>query len=158
MQTEKRFSSVDAYIASFPPDIQMLLDDVRSTVRKAAPGATERISYGVPAYHYKGEPVVYFGGFKKHIGIFATPEAQQEFQQELSDYKQGKGSVKFPFAKPLPLSLITRIVKFKMQRLKEEAKTSTATETPATKAKAKSVAKAGAKTASKSGAAKKIKP
>ncbi|UAY55224.1 iron chaperone [Arachidicoccus terrestris] len=119
---EKTFSNVDAYIASFPPDIQMLLDDVRSTVKKAAPGITEGISYGIAAYHYKGKPVLYFGGFKKHIGLYATPEAQQEFKEELSDYKQGKGSVKFPFGKPLPLPLITRIVKFKMQQLKSSSK------------------------------------
>lgn len=120
---EKRFSNVDAYIASFPPDIQMLLDEVRSTIKKAAPEATEGISYGIAAYHYKEQPLLYFGGFKKHIGIFATPEAQQEFQEELSDYKQGKGSVKFPFSKPLPLPLITRIVKFNRQRLKNSPKT-----------------------------------
>jgi len=119
---EKTFANVDAYIASFPPDIQMLLDDVRATVKKAAPGAKEGVSYGVAAYHYNGKPVLYFGGFKKHIGIYATPEAQQEFQEELSDYKQGKGSVKFPFNKPLPLPLITRIVKFKMQQLKSSTK------------------------------------
>jgi len=119
---EKRFSNVDAYIASFPPDIQMLLDDVRSTVKKAAPGAEEGISYGIAAYHYKDQPILYFGGFKKHIGIFATPEAQKEFQDELSGFKQGKGSVKFPFSKPLPLPLITRIVKFNMLRLKNSGK------------------------------------
>lgn len=119
---EKTFSNVDAYIASFPPDIQMLLDDVRATVKKAAPGASESISYGVPAYHYDGQPVLYFGGFKKHIGIYATPEAQSEFKEELADYKQGKGSVKFPLSKPLPLPLITRLVKFKMQQLKSSAK------------------------------------
>ena len=119
---ETSFLNVDAYIASFPPDIQMLLDDVRSTVKKAAPGANEGISYGVAAYHYNGQPVIYFGGFKKHIGIYATPEAQQEFKEELSDYKQGKGSVKFPLSQPLPLPLITRIVKFKMQQLKSSTK------------------------------------
>jgi len=119
---EKTFSNVDAYITSFPPDIQMLLDDVRSTIKKAAPGATEGISYGIAAYYYKGKPVLYFGGFKKHIGLYATPEAQLEFKEELSDYKQGKGSVKFPFGKPLPLPLITRIVKFKMQQLKSSSK------------------------------------
>lgn len=115
---EKQFSNVDAYIASFPAEIQMLLDEVRKTIRTAAPDATEGISYGVAAYHFKGQPIVYFGGFKKHIGIYATPEAQQEFQEELVSYKKGKGSIKFPFSKPLPFALITRIVKFKMQALK----------------------------------------
>lgn len=119
---EKTFMNIDAYIASFPPDIQMLLDDVRQTIRKAAPAALESISYGLPAYKYENKPIVYFGGFKHHIGVYATPEIHQEFKEELANYKQGKGSVKFPFGRPLPLQLITRMVKFKMQELKSSLK------------------------------------
>ena len=119
---EKQFSPVETYIASFPPDIQMLLDEVRTTILAAAPGATESVSYGIAAYHYKDQPLLYFGGFKKHIGLYATPEAQQAFEEELSCYKRGKGSVKFPFSDPLPLALIARITKYKMQQLKTSAK------------------------------------
>ena len=119
---EKQFSPVETYIAGFPPDIQMLLDDVRATIREAAPGATEGLSYGIAAYYYNGKPLLYFGGFKKHIGLYATPEAQEEFEQELLGYKRGKGSVKFPFSQPLPLALIARIAKFKMQQIKTSAK------------------------------------
>ena len=119
---EKQFSPVETYIASFPPDIQMLLDEVRSTIRKAVPDATEGVSYGIAAYHYKGKPLLYFGGFKKHIGLYATPEAREAFEEELSCYKRGKGSVKFPFSEPLPLPLIARIAKYKMQQLKSSSK------------------------------------
>lgn len=149
MQAEKQFSNVDAYIASFPPDIQDLLDDVRSTVRKAAPKAEENIHKGAAAYYFDGEPVLFFSCLKKHIAIFATPETQIEFKDELSDYKQSKGSVKFPFSEPLPLPLITRIVKYKMQRLKEQAQPKTSpVSTAALNATAtkKSVPKAAAKT------------
>lgn len=106
-------TTVDAYIAAFPADVQAVLQQVRDTIRKAAPDAEEGIAYGMPAYRLNG-PLVYFGGFKGHIGFYATPTGHEAFGQELAAYKQGKGSVQFPLDQPMPLDLITRIVKFRV--------------------------------------------
>ncbi len=105
-------------IATFPPETQKLLKQVRATIKKAAPKAEEYIGYGMPAYKYNGKPLVYFSGFKSHIGFYATPTGHAEFKAELAQYKQGKGSVQFPIDEPIPLKLIERIVKF---RVKENA-------------------------------------
>jgi len=112
------FKTVDEYIKSFPTDIQTLLNKVRETIKKNAPDAVESIAYGMPAYKMNGKPLVYFAGFKKHIGFYATPTGHAEFANELSMYKQGKGSVQFPLNKPIPYELIKRIVAF---RVKENA-------------------------------------
>ena len=91
---------------------------MRQTIKKAAPEAQEVISYNMPAYKYYGM-LVYFAAYKNHIGFYATPTGHSEFKEELSVYKQGKGSVQFPLSKPLPLDLILRIVQF---RVKENLK------------------------------------
>ncbi len=116
------FKSVDEYIKSFPNDIQVLLDKVRTTILNEAPGAVESISYGMPAYKTNGKPLVYFAGFKNHIGFYATPTGHVEFANELTKYKQGKGSVQFPLDKPIPFDLIGRIVEFKVKDNKEKTK------------------------------------
>jgi uncharacterized protein YdhG (YjbR/CyaY superfamily) len=112
------FKTVDEYIKSFPTDIQLSLKKVRETIRKNAPDAVESIAYGMPAYKLNGKPLVYFAGFKKHIGFYATPTGHTEFAKELSSYKQGKGSVQFPLNELIPYDLIKRIVAF---RVKENA-------------------------------------
>lgn len=101
--------TVDEYITGFPPAVQTLLQQVRSAVRKAVPGTTEGISYGIPTIYLDGRHLVYFAAFKNHIGFYATPSGHEAFDKELSVYKQGKGSVQFPLGKPLPLDLIARI-------------------------------------------------
>ncbi len=106
---------IDTYIAGFPKDIQKLLKQVRATVKKVAPEAKERISYGMPAFTLNGSSV-YFAAFKKHIGFYPAPKGIEEFQKELSQYKGGKGSVQFPFDQPIPLDLISRIVKFRFKK------------------------------------------
>lgn len=116
------FANVDAYIASFPPDIQMLLDDVRQAIHEVAPKATETISYGLPAYQYKKEPLIYFGGFKSHVGVYGTPVTHEAFKDKLASYKQGRGSVQFPLNKPIPLRLIKQMVQFKVRELKKSHK------------------------------------
>jgi len=108
--------NVDKYIAGFPEHVQTLLQEVRMTVRKAAPDALEMISYGMPAFKLQGKPLVYFAAFKNHIGFYPTPNGIEEFEKELSVYKQGRGSVQFPLDKPLPLNLISRIVKFRSEK------------------------------------------
>lgn len=107
-------ATVEAYIQSFPPDVQAVLETVRRTIRAAAPDAAEAIAYGMPGYKLGGKPLVYFGGFRNHIGLYATPTGHAAFADELSKYKQGKGSVQFPLGEPLPLDLITRIVQFRV--------------------------------------------
>lgn len=113
--------TVDEYIARFPKDIEQLLQTVRSTIKKAAPGSEETISYGMPAYKFHGV-LVYFAGYKNHIGFYATPTGHVAFKEELGIYKQGKGSVQFPHNQPLPLALISRIVKFRVKENLEREK------------------------------------
>jgi uncharacterized protein YdhG (YjbR/CyaY superfamily) len=108
------FANVDAYIASCPETIREQLLQVRTVIRNAAPGAEELISYGMPAYKTQGRPLVYFAAFKNHIGFYATPTGHEAFKEELSKYKQGKGSVQFPTDKPMPLDLIRKIVEFRV--------------------------------------------
>ncbi len=114
--------TIDEYIAGFPVDIQLILDQVRSTIKQAAPDAEESIGYGMPAYKAYGKPLVYFAAFKNHIGFYATPTGHAEFAKELSKYKQGKGSVQFPIDQPMPLTLIAQIVEFRVIENQEKAK------------------------------------
>jgi len=115
-------TSIDEYIADFPEEIQSLLNQIRSTIKQAAPDAEESIGYGMPAYKTHGKPLVYFAAFKNHIGFYATPTGHAEFAQELSKFKQGKGSVQFPIDQPMPLKLITQIVEFRVFENQEKAK------------------------------------
>lgn len=110
---ETTFKNIDDYISVQTPEVQILLEQMRQTIKKAAPDAEEVISYKMPAFKYHGM-LVYFAAYKKHIGFYATPTGHSEFKEELSVYKQGKGSVQFPLTEPLPLDLITRIVKFRV--------------------------------------------
>ncbi len=105
---------VGEYIAGFPENVQLILQDVRKTIKDAAPEAEEGISYGMPAYRYYGV-LVYFAGYKKHIGFYAAPTGHAAFEHELCDYKKGKGSVQFPLDKPIPLTLISDMVKFRVK-------------------------------------------
>jgi uncharacterized protein YdhG (YjbR/CyaY superfamily) len=113
-------ATVDEYITNFPKDVQKLLEQVRATIKKAAPDAKEKIGYGIPTFTLNGN-LVHFGGYQNHIGFYATPHGHEAFKKELSVYKQGKGSVQFPINKPLPLDLITRIVKFRVKQNLEKA-------------------------------------
>ncbi|MBP9069707.1 MAG: DUF1801 domain-containing protein [Bacteroidia bacterium] len=106
--------SVEEYIDSFPDKTQKSLKQVRKTIKSAAPKSIEDISYGMPAYKLNGKPLVYFGGYEKHIGFYATPTGHKKFEKQLSKYKQGKGSVQFPLDEAMPLKLITAIVKFRV--------------------------------------------
>jgi len=104
----------DDYISSFPENIQKLLQQVRDTIRKAAPEAIEKISYAMPTFYLNGN-LVHFAAFTNHIGFYALPSGNEAFQKELSAYKTGKGSIQFPIDKPMPLALITKIVKFRVE-------------------------------------------
>jgi len=113
---------VDSYIATFPLVTQKLLQQIREAILSAAPRAEESISYGMPAYKINGKPLVYFAGYKNHIGFYATPTGHKEFETELSHYKQGKGSVQFPINEDLPTDLISRIVTFRVQENESKRK------------------------------------
>jgi uncharacterized protein YdhG (YjbR/CyaY superfamily) len=109
------FKTVDEYIQTFPKDVQSILREIRGIIKANAPTATESISYGMPAYKTGGQPLIYFAGYQKHIGLYATPSGHAQFAKELSRYKQGKGSVQFPLDEPIPYDLIKRIVVFRVK-------------------------------------------
>ena len=106
-------NNIDEYIARFPADVHEKLEQLRHTVIKAAPNANETISYGMPAFTLNGI-LVWFAAHSKHIGFYPRASGIEAFKKELSIYKNAKGSVQFPFDKPLPLKLITQIVKFRV--------------------------------------------
>ena len=114
----KKFKTIDEYIKTFPEDVQIILEKVRQTILKAAPGSAETISYQMPAFKLNGRVLVYFAGWKNHIGFYPTPSGTTVFEKELSQYEGAKGSVKFPLDKPIPYDLIGKIVRY---RVKENA-------------------------------------
>jgi len=105
---------VDEYILKFPGDVQRKLQQIRLIVRKAAPQAAEKISYGVPTFYLRGN-LVHFAAYSSHIGFYPTPSGIAKFKEELSPYKHAKGSVQFPLEQPLPADLIEKIVHFRVQ-------------------------------------------
>lgn len=107
-------ANVDDYISFFPEKTRKMLEELRTLIRKTVPEATEEISYQMPAYKLNG-PVVYFAGYDKHIGFYPTGTGIKAFEMELSGYKWSKGAVQFPLDKPLPVDLIVRMVKFKVE-------------------------------------------
>ena len=121
MKTTKP-NNIDNYIAAFPKDVQEILEQVRATIKNAAPKAEETISYGIPTFKLNMVYLIYFAGFKKHIGIYPAPTGIKAFKKEFSPYKTGKGSVQFPLDKPMPLKLITQIVKFRIKENSLRAK------------------------------------
>lgn len=114
-------TTVEEYIAAFPKEIQQLLNQMRAAIKKRAPKAEESVSYGMPAYKYLGKPLVYFAGYEKHIGFYATPTGHEAFKKELAKYKQGKGSVQFPVTEKLPMPLIEKIIQFRVTENENKA-------------------------------------
>ena len=112
--TKTRFNSIDEYIATFPDNIQKTLEELRSTIRAAAPEADETISYNIPTFTSNGKYLIYFAGWKNHISLYPIPTGTDAFNKQVSKYVEGKGTLKFPIDKPLPLKLITKIVKLKV--------------------------------------------
>jgi uncharacterized protein YdhG (YjbR/CyaY superfamily) len=108
------YHTIDEYIGLFPAETQKILQELRAVIHAAAPGAVEKISYQMPAFALKGN-LVYFAAWKDHIGFYPTSSGTQAFQQELSAYETSKGTVKFPIDQPLPLDLVSRIVKFRVE-------------------------------------------
>ena len=114
MDSKTKFQTIDEYISLFPKDVQILLESMRQTIRKAAPKAEEVISYQMPAFKQNGV-LVYFAAFKNHIGFYPTSSGIAAFKEEISKYKNSKGAVQFPLDKKLPLGLITKIVQYRVK-------------------------------------------
>jgi len=115
------FNSIDEYIATFPEAVQKLLQKVRATIHTVAPKATEKISYQMPCFELNGKNLIHFAAFKNHIGIYGAGGAI-EVHKELAAYAGPKGTLKFPYAEPLPVGLIRKIVKFRVADNKEKTK------------------------------------
>jgi uncharacterized protein YdhG (YjbR/CyaY superfamily) len=118
-------NEIETYIKQFPDNVQEILQNLRKLVKNKAPQAEELFSYGMPAYKTNKKPLVYFAAFKNHIGFYATPSGHNEFKNELSKYKQGKGSVQFPLNNPIPYKLIERIVQFRVTENNKKANAKT---------------------------------
>ncbi|MBI5541420.1 MAG: DUF1801 domain-containing protein [Bacteroidia bacterium] len=118
METIK-YNNVEEYITTFPADTQILLIKLRATIKKAAPEAEEVISYNMPAFKHKGI-LVYFAAYKNHIGFYPTSSGIKAFQNELSEYHVTKGTIQFTLNKPLPIALVTKIVKFRLKENNEK--------------------------------------
>lgn len=118
--TPNQFKDVDAYIASCPVEAQAKLQQIRELILKAAPQAKELISYQMPAYKYKGV-LVYFAGYKSHIGFYPTGSGIAPFADKLTAYKTSKGTVQFPLDKALPVRLITQMVKYRVKENEAKA-------------------------------------
>jgi uncharacterized protein YdhG (YjbR/CyaY superfamily) len=117
----EKAENVDAYIAAFPPDAAVLLEQIRSIIRKTAPAAEETISYAIPTYKLNG-PLVYFAGYAHHIGFYPGAGGIAAFKDDLTDLKTSKGTVQFPIDEPLPVNLIENMVRFRMGQNLEKKK------------------------------------
>ena len=113
-------ATIDECIATYPKDVQAVLQKLRATIKKAAPKAEETISYGIPTFKLYGN-LVHFSGYKHHIGFYPGAGGIKAFSKEISGYKSAKGSVQFPLDKPLPYALVTKIVKFRVKQNLEKA-------------------------------------
>ena len=118
---QKSAQNIDEYIAGFPNKVQRILQKIRITIRKSAPSAGEAIKYQIPTFTMNGN-LVHFGGFKSHIGFFPTASGVAAFEKELQRYKHANGSIQFPLDEPMPIDLITRIVKFRVTQNAEKKK------------------------------------
>ncbi|MBP6995457.1 MAG: DUF1801 domain-containing protein [Phycicoccus sp.] len=111
-------ATVEEYLAEFEGELRERLDAMRSTIREAAPEAVEGMFYGMPGYKLDRKPLVYFAGYPRHTGFYATPNGHEAFAQEFAAYKQGKGSVQFPHDQALPLGLVRRVVEFRIASIR----------------------------------------
>ncbi len=120
MTDKRHVTTIDEYISSFPAATQAALENVRLTIHKAVPEATETISYGIPTFDLNGKHLVFFAGWKHHISFYPIPAGDEAFQQELSHYKRARGTIQFPLAKPLPYDFVEQIVTFLVRESSEK--------------------------------------
>ena len=116
----QKFDTVDEYINSLPDRTKEELTKLRNKIKEIVPDAVESMTYGMPGYKLNNKPLVYFAGWKDHIGFYPTPNGMEQFDKELAPYKTGKGTAQFPLDNPLPFGLITRIVKYREEETKNK--------------------------------------
>ena len=114
-------NAIDEYIAAFPPNVRRILKKVRASIRSAAPGASEGISYRIPTYKLNGRPLVYFAGFQEHIGFYPPVKGDPKLEKDVSPYANEKGNLRFPLDQRIPYALISRVVRFKVKQIKAKA-------------------------------------
>ena len=148
-------TTIDAYIATFPAGVQPILKKIRATIRKAAPRATESISYQIPAFHLDGQYLIYFAGFKKHVGMYPVHAIAAELGDALKPYLSGKTTAKFMLDEKIPYVLITKIVRAKAKVIAANPRPA---KKSATKAVKKVVKKVGKKNVARKAAKKSVKP
>ncbi len=110
MTDKKHFTTIDEYIAPFPGEIQTVLEKVRQAIHHAAPEAVETMSYGIPTFNLNGKHVVFFAGWKHHLSLYPLPAGDEAYQQEIASYKRARGTIQFPFNKPIPYDLVKKTV------------------------------------------------
>lgn len=115
-------AEIDRYIAGFPPDVAFILERLRETIHKAAPGATEGFDYDMPVFRYEGGHIVFVGAWKKHVGLYPVYPQTPELEAELAPLRSGKDTVKLVYAKPIPYPLVARLVKARVKELKTKGK------------------------------------
>jgi uncharacterized protein YdhG (YjbR/CyaY superfamily) len=114
--------NIDEYISKCPPDTQEILEQVRATIKKVVPDAEETISYGIPTFNLNGTYLIYFAAYKKHIGVYPVPGTLNQIDMEFAAYKtSGKGTIQFPLNEPMPMNLITQLVRFQVKQNIERA-------------------------------------
>jgi uncharacterized protein YdhG (YjbR/CyaY superfamily) len=116
---KNQFKDIDGYIATFPNNIQNILLELRKAIQLASPESTEKISYGMPTFYFKGN-LVHFAAFKNHIGFYPAPSGIEAFKDDLAKYKSSKGAIQFPISEALPLDLISKIVAFRVRENKDK--------------------------------------
>jgi uncharacterized protein YdhG (YjbR/CyaY superfamily) len=114
--------TIDEYIGGFPIATQKILEEVRTIIKKAAPEATEMISYAILAFKLNGKGLIHYAGYKNHIGLYPTPKGDETFREEIAPYKSGKSTIQFPLDKRMPSALITKIIKFRIAENSEKTK------------------------------------
>jgi uncharacterized protein YdhG (YjbR/CyaY superfamily) len=119
---KKGFTSIDKYIAACPPQSQERLQKIRETIKKLVPDAKERISYQIACFELNGRNLIHFAGWKNHVSLYPIPAGDEAFENEISKYADGKGTLKFPLDEPLPLKLIEKVVKLHLKANFKRAK------------------------------------
>ncbi len=117
----KEYTDINAFIAEFSEEVQIILEKVRTTIQQAAPEAKEAIKYGMPTFVLNGN-LVHFGAFKNHIGFYPAPSGIDSFIDDLAQYRTGKGTIQFPLDKPIPFDVITKVVKFRVEENLQKGK------------------------------------
>lgn len=133
MERKKGFKTVDEYIAAFPENIQIILQEMRRVIKETAPEAKEVISYQMPGFKQNGV-LVWFAAFRNHIGFFPTALGVEVFKEKLAKYQTSKGTIRFPLDKPIPYELVREIVKFRINQDAAKKQTYAKPKNQATKA------------------------